>query len=99
MYNDELEPRTVSLGNLYLDPNNPRFWAHRDNKDSREIPESKFTEATTQELTQKRIEEFGVEELYHSILRNGFLSLDRIVVRVIKGGEDCYVAVEGNRRL
>ncbi len=99
MYNDELEPRLLSLANLYLDPNNPRFWAHKDNKDSKEIPESKFTEAKTLEQTQKRIEEFGVEELYHSILRNGFLPLDRIVVRAIKGSEDSFVAVEGNRRL
>lgn len=96
MYNSELEPSTISIEQLFLDPNNPRFWTE---KESREIPDKKFTDPKVQEQTQKEIEKYGVEELYNSILRNGFLPLDRIVVRAIQGHGDKYVAVEGNRRL
>lgn len=96
MYNDELEARSIPLSNLFLDPNNPRFWTEQE---VREVPDSKAPEIKVQEKTQKQIEKFGVEELYYSILRNGFLPLDRIVVRPIKGFSDMYVAVEGNRRL
>jgi hypothetical protein len=45
------------------------------------------------------IESFGVKEVRDSILRNGFLPMDRIVVRPINGHGDKYVVVEGNRRL
>ena len=41
----------------------------------------------------------GVTELQYSILRNGFLPLDRIVVRPISGSNGKYVVVEGTRRL
>lgn len=96
MYNDELVAKEIALTNLFLDPNNPRFWTEQE---VRETPDSKIPESKVQEQTLKRIEKFGVEELYYSILRNGFLPLDRIVVRPIKGYTDMYVTVEGNRRL
>ncbi|MBA3920664.1 MAG: hypothetical protein H0X31_02725 [Nostocaceae cyanobacterium] len=95
MYNDELEPRSLSLEQLFLDPNNPRFSNERD----KVISEIKIPEPKIQEKTQKRIEEFGVKEVRDSILRNGFLPMDRIVVRPINGHGEKYVAVEGNRRL
>jgi len=45
------------------------------------------------------MQKFGIEDLYVNILRNGFLPLDRIVVREIKEHCEKYVVVEGNRRL
>ena len=95
MYNDELESRPLSLDKLFLDPNNPRFSSERD----KPTPEMKIPDLKIQEKTQKRIEEFGVKEVRDSILRNGFLPMDRIVVRPINGHGEKYVVVEGNRRL
>ena len=96
MYNDELEARTLSLEQLFLDPNNPRFSSERD----RTTSESKISDPKIQEKTLKKMSEnFGVKEVRDSILRNGFLTMDRIVVRPIDGYGDKYVVVEGNRRL
>lgn len=95
MYNDELEPRQIYLDQLFLDPNNPRFSNERD----KTTPEIKIPDPKIQEKTQKRIEDFGVKEVRDSILRNGFLPMDRIVVRPIDGHGEKYVVVEGNRRL
>ena len=95
MYSDQLEKRELDLDHIFLDPNNPRFCSERERKTF----EKKIPEETIQTKTQKRIENFGVKELRESILRNGFLPMDRIVVRPIQGHGDKYVVVEGNRRL
>jgi len=95
MYSEELEQRQLSLEQLFLDPNNPRFWSERERMTS----ETRIPDAKVQEKTQKKIEEFGVKELRDSILRNGFLPMDRIVIRPIQSHGEKYVAVEGNRRL
>jgi hypothetical protein len=79
-----------------LDPNNPRFWSE---KSARDVPDRKVPEPNHQASALEAISEHGVEELLTSILRNGFLPLDRIVVRPIEGHPDKYVVVEGNRRL
>jgi hypothetical protein len=96
MYNDELQTITVPLEHLFLDPNNPRFWTKRTMRD---IPDSRIPDDKIQKDTMERIEGFGVQELYLSFLRNGFLPLDKIVVRPIQGHGDKYVVVEGNRRV
>lgn len=96
MYNDEIETICVSLEQLFLDPNNPRFSTERQ---SQEIKDPKIVDSAIQKRTLDAIEAYGVSELRNSILRNGFLYLDRIVVRPIEGQGEMYVAVEGNRRL
>ena len=96
MYNDELTEQTISIDNLYLDPNNPRFWGHQGR---RRIPDTQATEEAIQQRVEQNIRHHGVEELHFSILRNGFLPLDRIVVRPLESHDDKFVVVEGNRRL
>lgn len=97
MYNDELEAISVPLEALFLDPKNPRFFTEEE---ARKIGETKIPDEKEQKRAQEKLEgSFGVEELYFSILRNGFLPLDRIVVRPIEGHPEKYVVVEGNRRL
>lgn len=95
MYASHLEERTIPFDAIYLDPNNPRFWHDRAR---RNVPDPKVTDARIQQRTQDAIDRFGVQELYTSILRNGFLPMDRIVVRPIQGHSGSYVVVEGNRR-
>ena len=96
MYADDLEEQSIGFGDLYLDPNNPRFYTERSPKD---VPDKKITESRIQIRAEKDIKGHDIEELYNNILRNGFLPLDRIVVRPIDGVLDKYVVVEGNRRL
>ena len=96
MYNDELTEQTIPIDNLYLDPNNPRFW---DQQSRRRIPDTRTTEEAIQQRVEQAIRRHDIEELQFSILRNGFLPLDRIVVRPLDSHDDKFVVVEGNRRL
>ncbi len=98
MYNDQLEQKTLSIDVLFLDPNNPRFWSEQTQKMA-DVPDSKVPDSTHQERCLARIANHGLEELKNSILRNGFLPLDRIVARELDGAPGKYVAIEGNRRL
>lgn len=96
MYTDELKEITVPISSIFLDPNNPRFWSERS---GRAVSEARISDEKVQATAMETINRFGIEELRYSILRNGFLPLDRIVVRQIRGTSDQYVVVEGNRRL
>lgn len=95
MYMSELQVAVVPVSNIYLDPNNPRFWSEQN---TREIPDRRIPDDKVQSAARTNIDKHGIDELYNSILRNGFLLLDRIVVRPIEGHADKYVVVEGNRR-
>jgi ParB-like nuclease domain len=95
MYMDQLEVRQLPVGQIYLDPNNPRFWTEQN---VREVPDRRIPDDKVQSDTRVRIDRHGIDDLYNSILRNGYLLLDRIVVRPIDGFQDKYVVVEGNRR-
>ena len=96
MYNDQLIEQTLSIDDVYLDPNNPRFWSQET---LRHVVDRKVPDLRNQERAMRAIESHGLEELLNSILRNGFLPLDRIVVRELQGISGKYVVVEGNRRL
>jgi hypothetical protein len=95
MYANQLQEKTIAFNNIFLDPNNPRFW---DDRPSREYPDTKIMDEAVQQKARSAIDKFGVDELYLNMLQNGFLPLDRIVVRPIKDVADRYVVVEGNRR-
>ena len=95
MYTDQLEEQTLPFEQVFLDPNNPRFWTE---KSIREIPDDKVPDTRIQDRTLDTISQHGISELRDSMLRNGFLPLDRIVVRPLQQHADKYVIVEGNRR-
>ncbi len=89
---------TVPLRDLMLDPNNFRF-----SKPGRSVAvaESRFAEEKVQSAALERIKSDGVGELKLSITENGFVPVERIVVRALPMTEDGlvrYVVVEGNRR-
>ena len=96
MYADELTQATIPFEDIYLDPNNPRFWA--PNRIS-EVTDARTIRDNVQASTSARINSHGIDELRNSILRNGFLPLDRIVVRPLQDIPNKYVVIEGNRRL
>lgn len=89
----------TSLDRLLLDPNNYRF---HDADGFVQASESRFGEESVQQRAYERIRTSGINELKSSILANGFLPFERVVVRPYRrDGEETglYVVVEGNRRI
>ena len=82
MYTDKLVEKTIAFDKIFLDPNNPRFWTE---KSIRETPDEKIPDSRIQDRAVASISRHGIFELRGSIIRNGFLPLDRIVVRPIAG--------------
>jgi len=97
--NAKLVERKVKAENLYLDPNNPRF-ADILNRQPK-VLKHKITEPSTQETALQNIlqDRFEVKQLKDSILRMGFLPVDRLVVIPLTEEEEKFMVIEGNRRL
>jgi len=91
---NELKEVALPLAAIYLDPNNPRF----QTSDSTIVPDSEITHEATQEAARKKlIAEFAVNKLRASMEVNGYLPIDRVIVREF--GDNKYVVLEGNRRI
>lgn len=89
----KLESIDINLSQLMLDPNNYRL--SYDSLDTQY--EDKFV-VDLQDDIEKKLSKEKLSDLMDSILENGFLEVDRIVVRRLKGINDKYLVVEGNRR-
>lgn len=98
-----LTPIKVTLDDLLLDPNNPRFAELGEEIDA--VPEARFAEPKVQKATLDKMKspKFDVAELRDTIKELGFLPMDRIVLRNWKANSSDkpkkYVVVEGNRRV
>jgi hypothetical protein len=91
---DQLVSAEVPLQRLFLDPNNPRFV----DLHSAFVPDERITDPAVQDSALAILEsKFGLDRLRLSISVNGYLPVDRIIVRGI--GDDNYVVLEGNRRI
>ncbi|MET6999447.1 ParB/Srx family N-terminal domain-containing protein [Chitinophaga defluvii] len=92
----KLKKATVSLVDLLLDPNNPRFADISD--ESLNIPNSRFTEDEVQKHAYEKMmnSKFDVLSLANSIETVGFLPVDNIVAKELDNSK--YVVIEGNRR-
>jgi ParB-like chromosome segregation protein Spo0J len=91
--------KTLPITQLLLDPNNFRF---QDETDFVRADPKRFAEVSVQERATKRIRGEGLAELKNSIISNGFLAVERLVVRsyVKRQGEpELFLVLEGNRRL
>jgi hypothetical protein len=89
---------TVPLDELLLDPNNFRF---RRPGSVNDVAEARFHETRVQAQAIDRIKTDGIAELKRSISENGFVPVERIVVRLIdtpEGSASKYLVIEGNRR-
>lgn len=88
----------IPIGELLLDPNNYRF-AELEGFVS--AAEARFGEEGVQRRTMERLRrDESLVDLKRSLLRNGFIPLERIVVRPYPAanGEHRYLVIEGNRR-
>ena len=62
MYNDLLEQRTIAITEIFLDPNNPRFWSEQTQKTA-DVPDSKVPDESRANCKPRF---GGVEEQYSS---------------------------------
>lgn len=89
-----LDPVDISLDHLFLDPNNPRFVG----SDWTFVPDDIAVTAESQQDTANRlIANHEVKKLQLVIEANGFLPIDRVVVRKVENEK--YIVLEGNRRI
>ena len=93
----ELRPETLSPGALLLDPNNFRF---QDSASFVRAAEDRFHEDSVQERAYRRLRDAEkLAELKRSMRRNGYIPVERIVVRPYEYTENKFVVIEGNRRV
>ena len=89
--------QTLSLGRLYLDPNNFRFVDHLE---YRTVPPERVFDADVQRRTTGFVlgrQQENVRDLIASIKANGWLDIDPILVHRTETGR--FLVVEGNRRV
>jgi hypothetical protein len=106
----KLEARRLRINELLLDPNNPRFV--QDLKLGAPVPDEKvesqqpallrrFTLADDEDSEDNSTTDtqfFSIKDLTDSMTQIGFVSIDRVVVRTLRGSGR-YLVIEGNRRI
>lgn len=93
-----MRAENLRLDDLLLDPNNYRL---QDEEGFRPTAEDRYHLEQVQRTTLLRLRETGLKELHDSIIANGFLPIERIVVVPYSHGEGehRYLVIEGNRRV
>ena len=93
----DFEPRDISISKLLLDPNNYRFL---DRKKFKKKAATRFHEESVQRATLESLEQsYQLDELKHSILTNGYVPMERIIVVPYTPKSGMFLVVEGNRRV
>jgi len=93
----KLIPKIVPIEHILLDPNNPRFY---DTEAHKKVLYLRYPEDVIQQNTIAKLlsnKAFDVQQLKESIKSNGYVPLEKVVVR--KYDEKYYLVVEGNRRI
>jgi len=92
----DLIAEDILLSDIYLDPNNPRFVT----SDWQATPESDIrVDAVQEECRARLVRLYAVDKLKMSMEVNGYLPIDRVIVRRIKDDSGKFVVLEGNRRI
>ena len=91
---DQLTPIELNIEQVYLDPNNPRFV---DDNWMTIVDESIDQDNVQATALREMIRSHDVEKLRLNMQENGFLPIDRVIVRQFTQGK--YVVLEGNRRV
>jgi len=94
--NEQLNAIDLSLNQIQLDPNNPRFvgpdWSY--------VSTDRVANPGVQDATQGHlVTRFGIDKLSANMRVNGYLPIDLIVVQALSEPEGKYVVLEGNRRV
>ena len=89
----------ANLDDLMLDPNNPRFL---DIADWEPVQPNQYHQDTKQNQAFQRLEGMHpgeIENLRSSIISNGFIPSELIVVKPYAFDQSKFIVIEGNRRL
>src|ERR1035437_3040755 len=93
----DFEAQDISVSKLLLDPNNYRFL---DRKKFKKKAANRFHEESVQRATLESLEQsYQLDELKHSILTNGYVPMERIIVVPYPPKPGFFLVVEGNRRV
>lgn len=95
----KLDPKVVSLDDLLLDPNNPRFF---EIAQWEKVEPNLYHLEKVQRIALERLEltHIGqIDELVNSIKSNGYIPAEVIVVKPYEYDGSKYIVIEGNRRL
>jgi hypothetical protein len=93
----EFREERLSYKQLLLDPNNYRY---QDNPRFVYAEEKRFHEESVQRSAYRRLkDEETLVQLKNSFVTNGFIPVERLVVRPYGDEDDTYLVLEGNRRL
>src|ERR1017187_9065950 len=93
------KPVTAEIKNLLLDPNNYRFL---DNPDYKKRLANRYHDDSVQKATLRMLEKghsYQLRDLRNSILTNGYVPLERIIVAPYAHQPGKFIVVEGNRRV
>lgn len=91
-----MESNALSLDQLLLDPNNYRL---QEQDDFVTCADDRFHLDRVQSGTLRRLQKESIRPLRDSIVANGFLEIERIVVTPYEHDDDKYLVIEGNRRV
>ena len=93
----DFEAEDISVSKLLLDPNNYRFL---DRKKFKRKAANRFHEDSVQRATLESLEQsYQLDELKHSIMTNGYVPMERIIVVRYPAKSGFFLVVEGNRRV
>jgi hypothetical protein len=93
----EFQAQDIRIDKLLLDPNNYRFLDKR--KFKRKVA-TRFHEESVQRATLDSLEQsYQLDELKQSILTNGYVPMERIIVVPYRPKTGYFLVVEGNRRV
>lgn len=91
--------KDIDLDDLLLDPNNYRFL---DNPNYKKKIKTRYHLENVQEVTLRLLEQdkrYQLAELKKSIMANGYVPMERIIVVPYKYKDGSYLVIEGNRRV
>lgn len=90
------ETISIPLSQLLLDPNNYRL---QDQNNFVPIEAERFHLERVQEGTQQRLMRENIRSLRDSIVSNGYLDIERIIVSPYEHDDGKFLVLEGNRRI
>lgn len=91
-----MRAKQIPLDSLLLDPNNYRL---QEQSGFTLYPDHRFHIDRVQDATRRRLGSENLEPLRNSIVANGFLEIERIVVVPYDHADGMYLVIEGNRRV
>ncbi|WP_428102901.1 hypothetical protein [Candidatus Rariloculus sp.] len=95
-FNDLLSPIEVSFDRLFIDPNNPRI--AEDHSSRYDRPDAIFDPVLQERLTTRTYEVYQAKDLHDSIVAQGWIPIDGILVWQHPDRPAHYIVVEGNTR-